>query len=99
MIRKNGIILSLILAVTLCFGGVTSEAAFNAGLKTKTFTYSNKKGSVSVMADVTGSSAGTYYKYKGDIYYPSAIKLNTYVKGYYSSNGSIRAVTNEKATL
>lgn len=34
--------------------------------------------------------------YKGDIYYPTDTKLNVYVKGYYSSNGSVRAVTNEK---
>lgn len=94
--RKKGMILSLALVTTLVLGGVTSQAAFNAGEKTKSFTYSNKKGTVSVMADVTGSSAGTYYKYKGNIYYPSSTKLNTYVKGYYSSNGSVRAVTNEK---
>lgn len=34
--------------------------------------------------------------YKGNIYYPTDTKLNVYVKGYYSSNGSVRAVTNEK---
>lgn len=96
MRRKKGTILSLALVATLIFSGVTSQAAFNAGEKTKSFTYSKKSGTVSVMADVTGSSSGTYYKYKGDIYYPSATKLNTYVKGYYSSNGSVRAVTNEK---
>lgn len=32
--------------------------------------------------------------YKGNIYYPTDTKLNVYVKGYYSSNGSVRAVTN-----
>ena len=96
MKKRIGTILSLTLATTLVFGGVTSRAAFNAGEATKSFTYSGKSGTVSVMADVTGSSSGTYYKYKGDIYYPTDTKLNVYVKGYYSSNGSVRAVTNEK---
>ena len=40
------------------------------------------------MADVDGSSAGTYYKYKGEINYASAAKLNIYVEGYYVSNGT-----------
>ncbi len=48
------------------------------------------------MADVDGSSAGTYYKYKGEINYASAAKLNIYVEGYYVSNGTYRLVTNEK---
>ena len=94
--RKNKkAILSLALAASLFLSGATSHAAFSAGQKITKFKYNSKNGTVSVMADVDGSSAGTYYKYKGEINYASAAKLNIYVEGYYVSNGTYRFVTNE----
>ena len=75
--RKNKkAILSLALAASLFLSGATSHAAFSAGQKITKFKYNSKNGTVSVMADVDGSSAGTYYKYKGEINYASAAKLN-----------------------
>ena len=98
--RKNKkAILSLALAASLFLSGATSHAAFSAGQKTTKFKYNKKNGTVSVMADVDGSSAGTYYKYKGEINYASAAKLNIYVEGYYVSNGIYRLVTNEKTVM
>lgn len=95
--RKNKkAILSFALAASLFLSGATSHAAFSAGQKITKFKYNSKNGTVSVMADVDGSSAGTYYKYKGEINYASAAKLNIYVEGYYVSNGTYRLVTNEK---
>ena len=68
--RKNKkAILSLALAASLFLSGATSHAAFSAGQKITKFKYNSKNGTVSVMADVDGSSAGTYYKYKGEINY------------------------------
>ena len=59
--RKNKkAILSLALAASLFLSGATSHAAFSAGQKITKFKYNNKNGTVSVMADVDGSSAGTY---------------------------------------
>ena len=79
--RKNKkAILSLALAASLFLSGATSHAAFSAGQKITKFKYNSKNGTVSVMADVDGSSAGTYYKYKGEINYASAAKLNIYVE-------------------
>lgn len=95
MKKRINIVFSLLLAGSLMCS-VPSLAVFNAGLKTKSFTYSGKKGSISVMADVDTNTGGTYYKYKGDIYYPSKSKLSTFVQGYYSSNGKKYPITNEK---
>lgn len=95
MKKRRHVVLSLAL-VTSLLCGVPSSAAFNAGEKSKNYTYDNKTGNISIMADVDTNAGGTYYKYKGDIYYPSAIKLNTVVMGYYSSNGNIIPITAEK---
>lgn len=95
MKKRRHVVLSLAL-VTSLLCGVPSSAAFNAGEKSKNYTYDNKTGSISVMADVETNAGGTYYKYKGDIYYPSEVKLNTIVQGYYSSGGKLIPISGEK---
>lgn len=95
MNKGKKVVISLSLAASLLCS-VPSFAAFNAGENSKNYKYDGKTGSISVMADVDTNAGGTYYKYKGDIYYPSEVKLNTVVIGYYSSGGKVIPISGEK---
>ncbi len=93
--KKAGIILSLALMGSVLCGSIGANAAFYAGTNSKNYDYKGKTGSISVMSDVIPTSTGTYYRYKGSIYYPSKTTVYTYVKGYYKSNGILASCSKD----
>ncbi|GEM_PF-3823993 len=97
MVKKTVKRLIGIVLVCCCLVYTYSTAQAAAALGSKTKSYSNGKGSITVLSDIKTDQYSSYYFYKGSLYYQTKCNMHVKCSGYYIDiYGYVREVTSAK---